>query len=126
MVFELFLLITWVILLLLGSIIILFRFILPKYKITVAEVSFQELLLALNATIQTEIELWEKDVFVNKHSITNSNFENYYLDITEHIIKSLSPTFFISIGKYLTEDAVVSMIGRRVKEYLVSKVNGTI
>lgn len=116
----------WICVLILITTYFIFRKILPTYKITISEVSFQELLLALNAAIQTEFELWEKDVFVDKGSITNSNFENYYLEITDHIIKSLSPIFFTNISKYITEDAVVSIIGRKTKEYLSGKVNGTV
>lgn len=116
----------WFFVWIIGLCYIIFGVIMPKYSTITSEVSFQELLLALNAAINTEIELWEKDVFVNKHAITNSNFENYYIDISDHIIKSLSPVFFINMGKYITEDAVITIIGRRVKEYLSGKVSGTV
>lgn len=116
----------WLFILLLVFLFILYRKILPEYKMTIADVSFQELLIALNAAIQTEFELWEKDVFIDKKAITNSNFENYYMEITNQIINSLSPIFFINIGKYISEEAVVSIIGRKTKEFLVTKVNGTI
>ena len=116
----------WVLVISLIFFYVLYRKILPKYKMTVSEVSFQELLIALNAAIQTEFELWEKDVFVDKKAITNSNFDNYYMEITNQIIKSLSPIFFVNIGKYISEEAVVSIIGRKTKEFLVTKVNGVI
>lgn len=116
----------WVLFISLIFFYVLYRKILPKYKMTVSEVSFQELLIALNAAIQTEFELWEKDVFVDKKAITNSNFDNYYMEITNQIIKSLSPIFFVNIGKYISEEAVVSIIGRKTKEFLVTKVNGVI
>ena len=116
----------WVLFISLICFYVLYRKILPKYKMTVSEVSFQELLIALNAAIQTEFELWEKDVFVDKKAITNSNFDNYYMEITNQIIKSLSPIFFVNIGKYISEEAVVSIIGRKTKEFLVTKVNGVI
>lgn len=116
----------WFFVWIIGLCYIIFGVIMPKYRTITSEVSFQELLLALNAAINTEIELWEKDVFVNKQAITNSNFENYYVDISDHIIKSLSPVFFINMGKYITEDAVITIIGRRVKEYLSGKVSGTV
>ena len=116
----------WVLFISLIFFYVLYRKILPKYKMTVSEVSFQELLIALNAEIQTEFELWEKDVFVDKKAITNSNFDNYYMEITNQIIKSLSPIFFVNIGKYISEEAVVSIIGRKTKEFLVTKVNGVI
>lgn len=118
--------ITWIAISVVFTVLIIFWFILPKYQMIKADVTFQELLLALNAAIQTEFDLWEKDVFVDKHAITNSNFENYYLEMTDHIIKSLSPIFFINIGKYITEDAVVSIIGRKTKEYLSNKITGSI
>lgn len=116
----------WFFVWIIGLCYIIFGVIMPKYRTITSEVSFQELLLALNAAINTEIELWEKDVFVNKQAITNSNFENYYIDISDHIIKSLSSVFFINMGKYITEDAVITIIGRRVKEYLSGKVSGTV
>lgn len=118
--------ITWSLLvtalLIMGGIFVSFQFILPIYKIKVSDVSFQELLLALNAAIQTELELWERNVFKSKGAITNSNFENYYNEISMHIAKSLSPTFYLNIGKYISEDAVISIIGRKTREYLASKI----
>lgn len=118
--------ITWTLILialLIQSIIFVsFRFILPEYKVKVSDVSFQELLLALNAAIQTELDIWERNVFVNKQAITNSNFENYYNEISVHIAKSLSPTFYLNISKYISEDAVISIIGRKTREYLTGKI----
>lgn len=106
--------------------VILFRIVLPKYKLIISEVPFPDLVNALNMMIRTEIDLWEKDIFSNRQPITNSNFENYYYEITNHVIKNISPMFIKSMEKYMTETAIVSMIGRCVKEYLVSKINGTI
>lgn len=123
---DILLIITWFFIAIVVASLIIFWGILPKYHMIKAEVSFQELLLALNAAIQTEFDLWEKDVFVDKKAITNSNFENYYMEMTDHIINSLSPIFFINMSKYITEDAVVSIIGRKTKEYLTSKITGAI
>ena len=126
MTLNILLIITWAAIVCTLVIFITFRFILPRYQMIKSDVTFQELLLALNAAIQTEFDLWEKDVFSNKHAITNSNFENYYLEMTDRIIKSLSPIFFINIGKYITEEAVVSIIGRKTKEYLTTKITGAV
>lgn len=82
---------------------------------------FELLLTALNAAINTEIELWERDIFVNKKAMTNSNFENFYYEISNHIINSLSESFYIRFEHYLTRDAVYSIISRKVKEYLTEK-----
>jgi len=118
--------ISWIIILITIAILtIIFvstKYFLPVYKMKISEVSFLELLQALNAIVQTELDIWENNVFEDKGALTNSNFENYYDEISVHIIKSLSPTFFLNIGKYLSEDAVVSIIGRKVREYLVSKI----
>lgn len=123
---EIMVLTGWIAILVSIILALFMKVLLPKYSIVASETTFQELLLALNASIQTEFDLWEKDVFANKQAITNSNFENYYIEITTHIINSLSPTFFLNISKYITEDAVVSMIGRKTKEYLSSKITGSI
>lgn len=122
---SVFLLSIWIALLCLLSIWIIFRKILPKYKITSSEVSFEDLMIVLNATINTELELWEKDVFKNQDNSIglNSRYENYYHEISMNIVKSLSPIYFENIGKYLTEDAVVSIIGRRIKIFLNEHVS---
>lgn len=124
-VLSIFLLSIWIALLCLLSIWIIFRKILPKYKITSSEVSFEDLMIVLNATINTELELWEKDVFKNQDNSIglNSRYENYYHEISMNIVKSLSPIYFENIGKYLTEDAVVSIIGRRIKIFLNEHVS---
>ena len=124
-VLSVFLLSIWIALLCLLSIWIIFRKILPKYKITSSEVSFEDLMIVLNATINTELELWEKDVFKNQDNSIglNSRYENYYHEISMNIVKSLSPIYFENIGKYLTEDAVVSIIGRRIKIFLNEHVS---
>lgn len=109
----------WLALLFLGITWVLFRKILPKYKITVSDVTLNELLIALNAMINTELELWKDDVFNdNKGVANNSQYENYYHEITGKILDSISPIFFDNIEKYITSEAIVSIIGRRVKNFL--------
>lgn len=109
-----------------GTSYVVFLKILIKYRRITSDVSIQELLIILNSVIQTELELFDKDVFSTKGSLTNSNFDNYYHEISRHIIDSLSPVFFENISKYMTEDAVITLIGRHVKEYLVTKVHGSV
>ena len=116
---------SWIAILIFLIIYVVFNRILIPYRLTVSDTTFQELLLALNAAIQTELDLWEKDVFANKNAITNSNFENFYYEITDHIIKSLSPIFFKKMTQYISEDAIISIVGRKVKEYLTGKINGS-
>lgn len=125
-IFEICLITTWIAICIVIVVHVIYDKILCKYALTTSSDSFQELVLTLNIAIQTELDLWEKDVFVDKNAITNSNFENYYHEITTHILKSLSPIFFKKISQYITEDAVISIVGRKTKEYLVSKINGTV
>jgi hypothetical protein len=116
----------WIVGLFLLSAYTLFHKILIPYKLTVSETSFQELLIALNAAIQTEFDLFDKNVFIDKTAITNSNFDNYYYELTDHIIKSLSPLFYKKMTQFITEDAIYTIIGRKVKEYLTGKINGAV
>lgn len=108
--------------LVIGTTYVVFLKIMTKYHKTVDQVSIQELLMVLNAVIQTEFDLFDKDIFANNRGITNSNFENYYNEISMHIIDSLSPIYFENMSKYMTQDAIITLIGRKVKEYLTLKV----
>lgn len=118
--------VAWITACIIFAVYIIYNKILCKYTLITSQDSFQELIVALNIAVQTELDLWEKDVFNDKNAITNSNFENYYHEITDHILKSLSPIFFKKMSQYVTEDAIISIIARKTKEYLVSKINGTV
>ena len=102
------------------------KYVLTPYRTQFLDHSFEELLIILNAAIQTEIDLFEKDVFQSKQAITNSNFDNYYQEMNTTIIRSLSPTFYIAIQRYLSYDTVITIIARKVKIYLTGKVNGSV
>ena len=125
-VIDLIIISTWIAICIIFIAYIVCDKILCKYTLIASQDSFQELIIALNIAVQTELDLWEKDVFIDKNAITNSNFENYYHEITEHILKSLSPIFFKKMSQYITEEAIISIIARKTKEYLVSKINGTV
>ena len=86
---------------------------------------FIGLLTVLSSQIQTELDAYDKSVFENKGSITNNNFDNYYNDLTSRIIKNISPDMVKSLSKYYTEEAIYRFIARSVRDYLVSKINGT-
>lgn len=109
-----------------GTSYVVFLKILTKYRRITSDVTIQELLVILNSVIQTELDLFDQDVFSTKGALTNTNFENYYHEISTHIISSLSPVFFDNMSKYMNEEAVITLIGRRVKAYLVTKVHGAI
>lgn len=102
-----------------------FNFYLIQYKKKTATLDFESLIAILTATIKTELDLYEKDIFRSKGAITNSNFDNYYNDLCHRIISNLSKSFINQITIYITYDAVVTYIARSVKMYLTDKINGT-
>ena len=86
---------------------------------------FIALLTVLSSQVQTEIDTYDKDIFINKGSITNNNFDNYYQDLTHRVIDNISPSMIDQLTQYYTEEAIYKFIGRSVRDYLVSKINGT-
>lgn len=86
---------------------------------------FGTLMQILTATIKTELDLYEDDIFSNKGGITNSNFDNYYNDLCLRIINSLSKQFIDQLTTYITYETIIRYIARSVKKYLSEKVNGT-
>ena len=86
---------------------------------------FIGLLTVLSSQVQTEIDTYDKDIFINKGSITNNNFDNYYKDLTHRIIRNISPSMITQLTQYYTEEAIYRFIGRSVRDYLISKINGT-
>ena len=86
---------------------------------------FIGLLTVLSSQVQTEIDTYDEDIFINKGSITNNNFDNYYQDLTHRVIDNISPSMIDQLTQYYTEEAIYKFIGRSVRDYLVSKINGT-
>ena len=91
-----------------------------------AELTFEECISILQLIINSELQSYEKDIFISKGSITNSNFENYYRDITGKIVNNLSDDLIDSFTYYITEDAIYTYIARAVKVFLTGKINGTV
>ena len=112
-----------VVLLLIGVVFFLVRKMNQESKISPNE--FLGLLSILSSQVQTEIDSYEHDIFENKGSITNNNFDNYYKDLTHRIIRNISPSMVTQLTQYYTEEAIYRFIGRSVRDYLISKINGT-
>ena len=94
-----------------------------KKKLVDSTVSdFPTLLEILLATIDIELQLYETEIFNDREGITNANFANFYQDICSSIEQHLSPEFITLITKYVTEEFVYTLIARKVKAYLVTKV----
>ena len=91
-----------------------------------SRLTFEECISILQLIINSELQAYEKDIFIAKGSITNSNFENYYKDITNKIVSNLSDDLVDNFSYYIKEDAVYLYIARAVKVFLTNKINGTI
>lgn len=87
---------------------------------------FLNLLTILSSQIQSELDSYDSDIFQSKGSITNNNFDVYYRDITSRILKNINPNLIKDLSYYYTEDAVYRFIGRSVRDYLVTKIKGTL
>lgn len=87
---------------------------------------FVGLLSILSSQIKTELDAYENNIFENKGSITNNNFDRYYKDLTMRIIQNISDEMINELRYYYTEDAIYKYIGRSVRDYLVSKIKGTL
>ena len=96
------------------------------YKKELVDLNFETSLSILKIIINTELDAYENDIFMNKGSITNSNFDNYYKDITSKIIKNLSPVLVKHLSLYINEDMIYVIIARSVKKFLSEKINGTL
>ena len=94
----------------------------PRYdKNTVF--TLNDILSALNTVIEIQFTIYENNIFKDDHSILSSaTFENYYKDLTSHVIKTLSPPFFIKASLYFNEDAIIELICSMTKEYLEKKI----
>ena len=99
------------------------EFLVPRfYKNRKTVESFPELIEILSVIVNSEVDLYERDIFENNRPITNSNYDNFYKDMCDRIIRKISPDIWKALEKYITEEAIVSMIARRVKNYLNDKV----
>lgn len=96
------------------------------YKREVLNLDFETSLFVLKTIINSELDAYENDIFNKKGSITNSNFENYYNDICDKIVRNLSPNLVKQLSLYITEDMIIVIIARATKKFLTEKINGTI
>lgn len=119
MVMNIIMISSWIAFLILFISYMLFRKILPKYKITVAESSLEDIFMTLNVTVNTEFDLWEKDVFIDDGGIANnSQYENFYNEICMNILNSLSDAYFETAEKYIKKEAIITIVARQTKNFL--------
>jgi hypothetical protein len=101
---------------------IFYSFIYAPFKIRSRPFSFEEAFAILKLIIQTELDAYNADVFRDDPPITNSNFVNFYTDLTEKIRDNISPALMEKLTEYIPEELVYKLIVRQVKDFLVSKV----
>jgi len=94
-----------------------------KYKKNVEFGDFGNLIEILHGMIAIELDLYEKEIFSDREGITNANFKNFYHDLCLSIQEHISEDFMKAITVYITEEFVYTLIARKVKSYLASKVN---
>lgn len=97
---------------------IFYRFIFSRYKYISTTLSFDDAWASLTLIVKSEIELYENNVFEKRKAITNANYENFYKDLSNRIIKHISPILMQSLNIYITEEAVYRYISRTVQNYL--------
>lgn len=87
---------------------------------------FVDRLSILGTIVDATINTYETSVFNglnNKGSITNNNFDNYYTSMTEDIIKDIPDELIEGLKNYYSESAIYKFIGRRVRDYLITKIH---
>lgn len=97
---------------------IFYRYIYSSFLYKSTKMSFDDAWASLTLIVKSEIELYENNVFEKRKAITNANFENFYKDLSNRIIKHISPTLMNSLTIYITEEAVYRYIARTVQSYL--------
>ena len=116
-----------IITLLLGVFIDISIYFIVKYfnnkKTEGLNISFEEAFTVLGVIIQSELQVYDTDVFLGRGGITNSNFETYYEDISKKIIAKISPEIIKELQHYITEDAIYIYIARRGRAYLTEQIN---
>ncbi len=95
-------------------------------KMEVTPREFLELLTILSSLIQSELDAYDKDIFASKGAITNNNFDNYYKDLFSKVLTNIPDRLIKQLSIYYTEDAVYKYIARTIRDYLVTKINGTV
>lgn len=86
------------------------------------ENTFEELLIILNLIINTELDEYDKEIFVAKGSVNNQNFEAFYKDLNKRIIANISDDVMVQFTRYTTQANVYRIVARAVKEYLRNKI----
>lgn len=84
--------------------------------------SFEVLLSILYSMIAVELDTYEKNIFQDGRGVTNSNFTNFFGDICRTIEYDISSDFMKSITRYVSEEFVYTLIAKKVKAYLTTKI----
>lgn len=84
--------------------------------------SFDVLLSILHSIIEVELQIYETNIFQDRNGLTNSNYANFYNDLCKTIMSHISKDMIEMLKIYVTEEFIYTLIARKVKAYLNSKV----
>lgn len=89
--------------------------------------SFEELIKTLELILATEISIYERymanstDAVDLDGFITNAQFKNIYNDLSNRVIRLISPQFYEYMECYWTEEEIHVYISQRIYTYLAEK-----
>lgn len=90
--------------------------------LTVTNLSFDEMMSILNLTVRSEMDLYDRTILRFKGHINNSNYVNFYNDMCNHIFARIPKSFYVSMQRYITQEAIAEIITQSVQEFLVTKI----
>ena len=85
--------------------------------------SIEEAISIIELLVNLQITAYENDIFNTKGAITNANFDNFYNDLVDRVLETIPNEFFNMVSPYMTQEAVITIICKTIKTYLVSKIN---
>ena len=85
--------------------------------------TMEDVLAIVSTVLEIQFATYQNNIFSGEERILNTaSFENYYKDLTKHVIGALSPSFFKKASLYIKEDALIEIICSMIREYLQKKV----
>ncbi len=102
---------------------IFFNKIYLPYKQISQPMTATELFDTLSSMINTELAIYEKNIFKTQGNVLSSaTYENYYNEICYQILGDLSPEFFVRSRYYMTDEKIADLVARSVQSYLSDKI----
>ena len=82
----------------------------PKYDTTIT-FTVENILSGISTILEIQFSIYDNNIFSGEERILNSStFENYYNDLSAHVIDALSPTFFKKASIYFNEATLIEIV----------------